>query len=347
MRPIRNIITTLIVVALTATGAFAQSNPYGESYRNDKHNNTRSRPHRHCTLAYSNKLFNRDYAGLGNSNMYHIANELQSYIKYKCLTSEQLRRLAVLLPTDRDKYDFLVYAFNYVYDIENFAMTGSVLANRNAREGFYRFLVKEGIPAGDYYNEYNAYNGYNGYNIPPPVYVQPRPNTAYDNSYNNYPDPRYNNQNNNQNNNQTPQYGSGYTRNDNDYASNNNNSTQNNNVYTRNDNAYPDINSKGLNSGYRGLMTYQEFGNMKERIKQNTLENGKLETAKAMTNENVLTAIQVAEITRLFTFDNNRLEYAQFAFDYTYDRENYLVVSDALAFQKNREALQRYVQQKK
>ena len=94
-------------------------------------------------------------------------------------------------------------------------------------------------------------------------------------------------------------------------------------------------------------MTYQEFGNMKERIKQNTLENGKLETAKAMTNENVLTAIQVAEIARLFTFDNNRLEYAKFAYDYTYDRENFMVVSDALAFQKNREDLQRFVQQKR
>jgi Domain of unknown function (DUF4476) len=340
MRPIRNIMTTLIIVVLSTTMAFAQGNPYGETYRNDKPSNSRSRPHRHCTNSYSNKLFNRDYAGLGNSNMYHIANELQSYIKYKCLTAEQIRRLAVLLQTDRDKYDFLVYAFNYVFDIENFAMTGSVLANRNAREGFYRFLVKEGIPAGDYYNDYYANTGYF---VPPPVYAQPRQNSSYDNSYNNYPDPRYNNQ--------TPQYGNGYTRNDNDFTPNNNNPNnsyaQNNNGYTRNDNAYPDINSKGLNSGYRGLMTYQEFGNMKERIKQNTLENGKLETAKAMTHENVLTAIQVAEITRLFTFDNNRLEYAQFAFDYTYDRENYLIVSDALAFQKNREALLRYVQQKK
>lgn len=343
MRPIRNIFSTFIILVLTTILAFAQGNPYGESYRNDKRSNSQSRPHRHCATAYSNKFFNRDYAGLGNSNMYHIANELESYLKYKCLTSEQIRRLAVLLPTDRDKYDFLVYAFNYVWDIENFAMSGSVLANRNAREGFYRFLVKEGIPAGDYYNEYNPYNNYNGYNVPPPVYVQPRPNTPNDNSYNNYPDPRYNNQNNNQ----TPQYGSGIMRNDNGYASNNNNFAQNNNGNTRNDNGYPDINSKGINSGYQGLMTYQEFGNMKERIKQNTLENGKLETAKAMTNENVLTSIQVAEITRLFTFDNNRLEYAKFAFDYTYDRENYLVVSDALAFQKNREALQRYVQQKK
>ena len=335
MRPIGNTIIFFIITILSTLGATAQNNPYGDSYKNS---NSRSRPHRHCTQPYSNKFFNRDYAGLGNSNMTHIANELESYIKYRCLTSEQVRRLAILVPTDRDKYDFLAHAFNYVFDIENYAMTGSVLANRNAREGFYRFLVKEGIPAGDYYNDYYANIG--GYYAPPPVYTQQRPNPN-DNSYNNYPDPRNNNQN------QTPQYNNGYTRNDNGSNPNNNNYAQNNNGYTRNDNAYPDINSKGLNSGYRGLMTYQEFGNMKERIKQNTLENGKLETAKNMTRENVLTAIQVAEITRLFTFDNNRLEYAKFAFDYTYDRENYMIVSEALAFQKNREDLQRFVQQKR
>ena len=342
MRPIRNIIAFCTLLALSMTMAFAQSNPYGDTYRNDKPSNSRSRPHRHCTVSYSNKLFNRDYAALGNSNMYHIANELQSYIKYKCLTAEQIRRLAVLLQTDRDKYDFLVYSFNYVFDIENFAMTGSVLANRNAREGFYRFLVKEGIPAGDYYNDYYANTGYF---VPPPVYAQPRPNPGYDNSYNNYPDPRTNNQ--------TPQYNNGYTRNDNTYADNNNGYAPNNNIaqnnkdYRRNDNAYPEANSKGINSGYQGLMTYQEFGNMKERIKQNTLENGKLEAAKSMTRENVLTAIQVAEIARLFTFDNNRLEFAKYAFDFTYDRENYNIVGDALAFQKNREDLQRFVQQKR
>ena len=179
MRPIGTTIIFFIITILSTLGATAQNNPYGDSYKNS---NSRSRPHRHCTQPYSNKFFNRDYAGLGNSNMTHIANELESYIKYRCLTSEQVRRLAILVPTDRDKYDFLAHAFNYVFDIENYAMTGSVLANRNARESFYRFLVKEGIPAGDYYNDYYANIG--GYYAPPPVYTQQRPNPN-DNSYNN------------------------------------------------------------------------------------------------------------------------------------------------------------------
>jgi hypothetical protein len=365
MRPISHIFTALLMVVLTTTMTLAQNNPYGDNYRNEKPSTGRSRPIRHCTESYSNKFFNRDFGALGNSNMYHLANELQSYVKYKCCTSEQIRRLAGLFQTDRDKYDFLVYSLNYVYDLETYATTGTVLANRNAREGFYRFLVREGIPAGDYYNDYYANTGYYA---PPPVYVQPRQNPN-DNSYNNYPDPRYNNSNQNNNNNQTPQYNNGNNQNNNSFEPNNNgNNNQNNSgnyqnnngnnqntggvsqtnsTYRRNDNAYPEVNSKGVNAGYQGLMTYKEFANMKERIKQNSLEAGKLEAAKAMTRENILTAIQIADITRLLIFDNNRLDYAKFAFEFTYDRENYTVVSDALAFQKNREDLLRFTQQQK
>ncbi|MBL7816661.1 MAG: DUF4476 domain-containing protein [Saprospiraceae bacterium] len=336
MRPISNIITAFLMLIFAVSTALAQGNPYGDSHHKSTDNNNRNRPHRHCTSAYANKLFNRDYASLGNSNMYHLDNELRSYIKYRCLTSEQIRRLAVLFQTDREKYDFLVYGLNYVYDIENYAMTGSVLANRNARDGFYRFLVKEGVPAGDYYNDYYANAAYY---TPPPVYVQQRP---VDNTYNNYPDPRYNNQN------QTPQY----PQQNGQYPPQNGQYVQQppqygGPQYARSDNDMPDINSKGLNSGYKGLMTYKEFDIMKDRVKQNTLEAGKVETAKAMTKENVLTAIQVAEIARLFTFDNNRLDFAKFAFDFTYDRENYTVVSDALVFQKNREDLHQFVQSQK
>jgi hypothetical protein len=290
MRPISKIIAAFLMLVFTTADSFAQNNPYGDNYRNDKPSSSaRSRPIRHCTESYANKLFNRDFGALGNSNMYHLANELQSYIKYKCCTSEQIRRLAGLFQTDRDKYEFLVYSLNYVYDIENYAMTGSVMANRNARDGFYRLLVREGIPAGDYYNDYYANVGY--YN-PPPVYVQPRQNT--DNSYNTYPDPRNGNQN------QTPQYNNGNYPNNGGFEPNSGGNNQNqapqynnsnnpnnggfgqtntgnspnngangytNNTYQRNDNTNPTVGSKGVNAGYQGLMTYKEFANMKDRIK--------------------------------------------------------------------------------
>ena len=68
---------------------------------------------------------------------------------------------------------------------------------------------------------------------------------------------------------------------------------------------------------------------------------------ESLLSNNVVTAIQVAEIARLMTFDGNRLDFAKFAFDYTYDRDVYNVVADALTFQKNKEDLQRYTQTKR
>ena len=370
MSQLRIFFVSFSVILLTTISAFGQSNPYGGVYRGSNANNQR-RIHRHCSEAYGQKAFARDYPSLANANIYHLDRELREFTKYRCLSSEQIRRLAVLYPTDRDKYEYLAYSLSYVFDIENYALAGSVLANHNARDGFYRLLVQEGVPAGDYYNVYNNVIGgvacntcpqplqiatpqypqfqnpsqgpFQGQNQPyqgqisanPPPYQQGQTasNQPYQqgqtasnqpsaqgqqpqnqgNAYNNFPDPRYNNPQN-----------------------------------------LPDVydeptgnNSLGLNSGYRGLMTYNEFQTMKERVKQNTLDNGKLEAARNLTRANTLTANQVAEIVHLLALDNNRLEYAKFAYEYTYDRQNYLMVADALSFTNNRRSLEQFINSKK
>ena len=358
MSQLRVFFVSFSVILLTAISAFGQSNPYDGAYRGTNANNQR-RLHRHCTQPYGQKAFARDYPSLANANIYHLDRELREFTKYRCLSAEQIRRLAVLYPTDRDKYEYLVYSLNYVFDIENYALAGSVLANHNARDGFYRVLVQEGVPAGDYYNVYNNVVGglacntcpqplqvvapqypqfqnqnqgtFQGQNQPyqgqiasnqPYQQGQTASNQPYQqgqttqnsgNAYNNLPDPRYNN----------PQ-----------------------NLPDVYDEPTPN-NSLGLNSGYRGLMTYSEFQTLKERVKQNTLDNGKLEAARNLTRANTLTANQVAEIVHLLVLDNNRLEYAKFAYEYTYDRQNYLMVADALSFTNNRRSLEQFINSKK
>jgi Domain of unknown function (DUF4476) len=337
MSLLRALSITFMVMVLTTFTAIAQSNPYGDSYGNN-HNDSRHRIHRHCAEPYAQKAFARDYPSLANANIYHLDQEIREFTKYRCLSSEQIRRLAVLYPTDRDKYEYLAYALNYVFDIENYSLAGSVLANHNARDGFYRLLVREGVPAGDYYNVYNNIGGAYACNtcpqpmqIAPPQYPQyqnqqfqqyPQPNQPYqnqrpqqqDNTYNAFPDPRYNN----------PQ-----------------------NLPAIYDEPANNSGSVGLNGGYRGLMTYKEFETLKERIKQNTFDSGKLEAAKNLTRSNSLTANQVAEIANLMTMDNNRLEFAKFAFEFTYDRENYSTVVNTMAFTNNRRSLEQFIGGKK
>ncbi|MDZ7881154.1 MAG: DUF4476 domain-containing protein [Saprospiraceae bacterium] len=333
MRPARAFFVTMTVVVLTAFAAIAQSNPYGGNYRdNNNQNNSRRRPHRHCSEPYAQKAFARDYPSLANANIYHLDRSIREFTKYKCLSSEQIRRLAVLYPTDRDKYEYLSYALNYVFDIENYALTGSVLANHNARDGFYRLLVREGVPAGDYYNVYNNNVGgaYACNTCPQPQMMTPQypqyqnqyngqnqnQSSNQDNTYNSLPDPRYNNPQN------LPA------------------------MYDEPTNGVNNGANNGLNSGYRGLMTYKEFESMKERVKQNAFDAGKLEAAKNLTQSNTLTANQVVEIVNLMTMDNNRLEFAKFAYTFTYDRENYSMVANSLSFSNNRRSLEQFISSK-
>jgi Domain of unknown function (DUF4476) len=330
MSSLRAFFITSAVIILTAITAIAQSNPYGDSYGNNP-NGSRRRIHRHCSQAYAQKAFARDYPSLANANIYHLDREIREFTKFRCLSSEQIRRLAVLYPTDRDKYEYLAYALNYVFDIESYSLSGSVLANHNARDAFYRLLVREGIPAGDYYNVYNNNGGGSACNtcpqqiqMAPPQYPQfqnqqfqnQRP--QQDNTYNSFPDPRYSNPQN------LPAIYDEPTSNVANGGGNNGGNV-------------------ALNSGYRGLMTYKEFETLKERVKQNTFDAGKLEAAKNLTRSNSLTANQVSDIANLMTMDNNRLEFAKFAYEFTYDRENYSTVVNTMAFTNNRRSLEQFI----
>jgi len=49
------------------------------------------------------------------------------------------------------------------------------------------------------------------------------------------------------------------------------------------------------------------------------------------------------ELLGLFTFDDNRLELAKFAYDYTHDLSSYAEVAEALTFTHHRQELVRYI----
>ncbi len=86
------------------------------------------------------------------------------------------------------------------------------------------------------------------------------------------------------------------------------------------------------------------FADMRNHIAAQSFDNRKLEVARSMTRDLYLSADQVAEICRLFSFDNNRLEYAKFAYDYTLDRALYYKVSATFTFASNARALEQYIQ---
>ncbi|HNQ83646.1 MAG TPA: DUF4476 domain-containing protein, partial [Bacteroidales bacterium] len=53
--------------------------------------------------------------------------------------------------------------------------------------------------------------------------------------------------------------------------------------------------------------------------------------------------IQVKEIMKLFSFEESRLEFAKYAYGYTYDLSNFYIVNDAFSFESSIDELNKYI----
>jgi hypothetical protein len=100
-------------------------------------------------------------------------------------------------------------------------------------------------------------------------------------------------------------------------------------------------------SGPRGCpwpMEPNDYNAAKSTIASKTFEDSKLQIAKQIVGSNCLFADQVTEITRLFDFEDTKLEFAKFAYSKTYDQGNYFKVNNAFEFELSIEELNDYIQ---
>jgi Domain of unknown function (DUF4476) len=54
----------------------------------------------------------------------------------------------------------------------------------------------------------------------------------------------------------------------------------------------------------------------------------------------------VTDLVRLFSFEDTRIDLAEFAWDFTIDKENYFQVADALTFSSSKEGLMKFLERK-
>ena len=98
---------------------------------------------------------------------------------------------------------------------------------------------------------------------------------------------------------------------------------------------------------YDRAMTSNRFGQAKETLRREWFENTRLETAKQIIDQNYFTSQQVKELVLLFTFENNRLDIAKYAYGKTVDKGNYFIMNDAFTFNGNKEKLSEYIREYK
>ncbi len=137
-------------------------------------------------------------------------------------------------------------------------------------------------------------------------------------------------------NNDDNRYGQGSDRDIPDYPENHNNRDNRDNSDNRdqrNDNNY----SRAMND--------YDFSLTKQSLQKEWFENTRVTTAKQIMDRNYFTSQQAKEILLLFTFENNRLDLAKYAYGKTVDKNNYFIINDVFSFNNSKEELARYIRE--
>jgi len=104
-------------------------------------------------------------------------------------------------------------------------------------------------------------------------------------------------------------------------------------------------NGGGWNNGYGNVMNSRDFEVVKDQIRKEWFENNRLISAKTIIDKNNFTTQQVKELAMLFTFENNKLEVAKYAYRKTVDKQNYYQLNDALTFSSSKDDLAGFIRQ--
>ncbi|MEO6612144.1 MAG: DUF4476 domain-containing protein [Chitinophagaceae bacterium] len=110
------------------------------------------------------------------------------------------------------------------------------------------------------------------------------------------------------------------------------------------DNASGNDNS-GWNNGHGNVMSSREFNDVKDQIRREWFEANRLTSTKVIIDKGNFTSQQVKELMLLFTFENNRLEVAKYAYRKTVDKQNYYQLNDAFTFNSSKDELARFIRE--
>ena len=229
-------------------------------------------------------------------------------IKNRCLTTDQVRRIVRLFFSENAKLAFAKFAWAYTYDIDNYYLVNQEFFSQNSKTTLSSYTQQT-----------------------PHTTVYPNPLTVVvPNNNNPYP---YNN--------------NPYPYNNNLYPNNNNPYPNNNNPYPNNTNpSFPSNNN--TNAPVRCQpASQQEYSLALETIKSKGFDNSRLDIAKQIVSAKCFTSEQIKAMAYTFDFDNNRLDFAKYAYDFVLDPSNYYLVSTVFEFDSNSTALTNYIKGKR
>ena len=107
--------------------------------------------------------------------------------------------------------------------------------------------------------------------------------------------------------------------------------------------AYFNDHDNSNNSNYGQGINRRSFDQFKQTLKNENFDNTRLVIAKQTISNNSFSAAQVKELLALFSFENSKLEIAEYAYKCTIDKNNYFILNDAFSYSGSKEELARYI----
>lgn len=91
-------------------------------------------------------------------------------------------------------------------------------------------------------------------------------------------------------------------------------------------------------------MNASDFAAAKKTINESSFDETKLKTAQSIVSSNCLSSDQIVQVCNCFSFEDNKLAFAKFAFKYCTDPKNYFKVNNVFSFSSSKEELSEFTQ---
>ena len=98
--------------------------------------------------------------------------------------------------------------------------------------------------------------------------------------------------------------------------------------------------------GCVNAMSSGDFSAAKSSVNKQSFSDSKMKTAKQFTRANCLSVNQIKEIMNLFSFDDDKLDYAKFAYEYCVDKNRYFMLAEEFSFSSSSDSLNDFLDSK-
>lgn len=90
-------------------------------------------------------------------------------------------------------------------------------------------------------------------------------------------------------------------------------------------------------------MNEADFNEFRDMLAENAFDSGKLTIAKQAISANPMCVHQIATICRMFSFENNKLEFAKYAYAYCTEKNKYYLINDVFSYESSKNELNEYI----